>query len=334
MKKQSLLPLFYLSAFFSLCQLSTQAQDIHFSQFNQAPIRLNPALTGQFKGSYRLAGIFRSQWKSVTIPYSTVAFSGDAHNFLKQKGLGAGLDFFYDKAGDGNLGTININLSASYTIKIGSSNKNQITGGFQLGWGKKQIDPSQLVFNNQNGGGSSLENFGVEKSYFNLNTGIVWQTKFANRKILQTGIAIHNLTKPNINFYSNDNYKLDLRFSIHANYLFKITDNIDLIPSILTMFQGPHQQITPGITGKYILDSRSHHYRALYMGIWTRTKDAGFITMGMDWNTLNVGLSYDITYSSLQVASRYKGGFEISVIYIFKELLPTRQHFKTCPDYL
>ena len=36
------------------------AQDIHFSQFNQAPARLNPALTGAFKGSYRIAGIYRS----------------------------------------------------------------------------------------------------------------------------------------------------------------------------------------------------------------------------------------------------------------------------------
>ena len=311
---------------------NSYGQDIHFSQFNQAPARLNPALTGQFKGSYRVAGIYRSQWGSITVPYSTVAFSGDAHNFLKQNGWGAGLDFFYDKAGDGNLGTINFNVSNSYTLPIGV--KNKVTGGVQFGWARKQIDPTQLVFDNQIGGGSSLEKFATGKSYLNLNTGFLWQTKFETRKILQMGIALHNLTTPNVNFYDNEGYQLNVRISAHGSYQFKINQHIDLIPSALVMFQGPHQQITPGINGKYILDSRSHNYRAVYLGLWTRTGDAGYISMGADWNTLNVELSYDFTYSSLNVASRYRGGFEMSMIYIFSEFLPPRQHYKTCPDYL
>ncbi|MFT4754945.1 MAG: type IX secretion system PorP/SprF family membrane protein [Salibacteraceae bacterium] len=334
MKVRSLHTLYLIGLLIVVIPLSGLTQDIHFSQFNQAPIRLNPALTGQFNGSYRIAGIFRSQWGSITVPYSTVAFSGDAQNFLKQEGLGVGIDFFYDKAGDGNLGTLQLNASGSYTLKIGSTQKNQLTGGFQLGGARKQIDPTYLVFTDQNGGGGTIENFELGKSYINLSTGLVWETKFENRKILQAGVAIHNLTQPNVNLYANDEKRLDLRLSIHANYQFKMSQKVDLIPGLLIMLQGPHQQITPGINGKYILDNRSHHYRAVYLGLWTRVGDAGFISMGMDWNTLNVGLSYDINYSSLQVASRYKGGFEVSLIYIFKESLPVRQFYKTCPDYL
>tara|TARA_R110002050_G_scaffold109799_4_gene221526 strand:- start:24591 stop:25595 length:1005 start_codon:yes stop_codon:yes gene_type:complete len=309
-------------------------QDIHFSQFNQAPASLNPALTGQFDGGYRIAGIYRSQWGSVTTPYSTFAFSGDAHNFMKQKGLGVGLDFFYDKAGDGNLGTVNFNASGSYSLGIGQTQKNHLTFGLQLGWAQRQIDPTQLVFDNQNGGGGSLETFNTGASYANASTGLVWETRFAKRKKLQLGIAIHNLTQPNINFYGSDNSKLAMRFTFHGNYQFKITQKIDLIPGILTMIQGPHAQITPGMNAKYILDNRSTNYRAVYLGLWTRTGDAAFISMGMDWNTLNVGLSYDFNYSKLTTASRYRGGFEFSVIYIFSESLPKRQHFKTCPDYI
>lgn len=310
------------------------AQDIHFSQFNQAPARLNPALTGQFKGAYRLAGIYRSQWASVSVPYSTVAFSGDARNFMKQNGLGAGIDFYFDKAGDGNLGTLNFNVSGSYTYKIGPTNKNALSGGLQFGYGQRQIDPSLLLFGDQNGGSGTVESFNPNTNFLNLNTGILWQHTFAPRKILETGIAFHNLTQPNINVYANDNYRLDIRISIHAKYQFKIAQKMDLIPSVLFMRQGPHQQITPGINGKYILDSRSHHYRAVYLGIWTRAGDAGFLSVGMDWNNLNVGLSYDITYSDFNVASRYRGGFELSFIYIFKEALPARQYYKTCPDYI
>jgi len=310
------------------------AQDIHFSQFNQAPARLNPALTGQFEGGYRIAGIYRSQWGAITVPYSTFALSGDAHNFMKQQGLGVGLDFFFDKAGDGNLGTVNFNASGSYSLRIGETNKNHLTFGLQLGWVQRQLDPSKLVFNNQNGGGGSLESFNTGASYFNASSGVLWETKFTKRKKLQLGFAVHNLTQPNINFYANDDSKLAMRFTIHGSYQFKITDKIDLIPSALAMFQGPHKQITPGLNAKYILDSRSNNYRAVYLGLWTRTGDAAFVSMGMDWNTLNVGLSYDFNYSSLNTASRYRGGFEFSVIYIFREALPPRQHFKTCPDYI
>jgi type IX secretion system PorP/SprF family membrane protein len=219
-------------------------------------------------------------------------------------------------------------------VKIGDSKKNSLTGGLQFGWARKQIDPSQLVFNDQNSGGGTVENFETGKSYISLSTGLVWNTRFATRKNLQLGMAIHNLTQPNTNFYAAEEYRLDMRFSFHGNYQFKVSQKVDLIPSVLVMFQGPHQQITPGVNGKYIIDSRSHHYRAVYLGVWTRAGDAGFISMGMDWNTLNVGLSYDFNYSPLNVASNYRGGFELSFIYILSEALPKRQHYKTCPDYL
>ena len=87
--KISLQHIFIIGIVISLSTSNVFAQDIHFSQFNQAPARLNPALTGQFVGGYRIAGIYRSQWASVTVPYSTIAFSGDARNFMKMNGLGA-----------------------------------------------------------------------------------------------------------------------------------------------------------------------------------------------------------------------------------------------------
>ena len=53
------------------------AQDIHFSMFYASPITLNPALTGVFDGTYRVAAIYRNQWQSVSTPYNTFAASFD-----------------------------------------------------------------------------------------------------------------------------------------------------------------------------------------------------------------------------------------------------------------
>ena len=41
------------------------AQDPHFSQFFASPLTLNPAFTGKFDGSWRLAANHRDQWPSI-----------------------------------------------------------------------------------------------------------------------------------------------------------------------------------------------------------------------------------------------------------------------------
>ena len=48
------------------------AQDPHFSQFYASPLTLNPALTGKFDGTFRLAANYRNQWPGIYGTYVTV----------------------------------------------------------------------------------------------------------------------------------------------------------------------------------------------------------------------------------------------------------------------
>lgn len=57
--------------------LAVLAQDIHFSQFFNTPYAQNPANIGQFDGDYRMGAVYRQQWRSVTIPYSTFGMGAD-----------------------------------------------------------------------------------------------------------------------------------------------------------------------------------------------------------------------------------------------------------------
>src|SRR6187200_2779233 len=77
------------------------SQDIHFSQFFEAPLLRNPALAGIFSGDMRLQAVYRTQWQSVTVPYQTGSFNGEF-----KLPVGKGDDFLtvagevlYDKAG-------------------------------------------------------------------------------------------------------------------------------------------------------------------------------------------------------------------------------------------
>ena len=64
---------------------SLKAQDLHFSQFINAPLLTNPANTGFIPdGDYRLGAQYRDQWSSImTVPYKTMSVWGDAQVIAK-----------------------------------------------------------------------------------------------------------------------------------------------------------------------------------------------------------------------------------------------------------
>ena len=98
-----------------LCALVGDAQDIHFSQFNVAPMVYNPALAGGFDGDIRFIGNQRTQWRSVTAPYSTIGVSAD-FNHKNQPLMGSAFSIYQDRAGDSKLNTIAVNGAFSYEI--------------------------------------------------------------------------------------------------------------------------------------------------------------------------------------------------------------------------
>ena len=68
-----------------LLSIAGWSQDIHFSQFNVAPMVYSPASTGLFDGDVRFIANQRSQWRAVTIPYNTIGASVDLNNaFLEE----------------------------------------------------------------------------------------------------------------------------------------------------------------------------------------------------------------------------------------------------------
>jgi len=56
---------------------TSSAQDFHYSQFYNAPLHLNPALTGIFRGDIRAMGNYKSQWTDVPVDYKTVTLAVD-----------------------------------------------------------------------------------------------------------------------------------------------------------------------------------------------------------------------------------------------------------------
>lgn len=333
-----------------LAGFTVKAQDIHFSQYLQSPLNLNPGLTGMFDGAYRFVGNQRRQWASVSDnPYQTLALSADANNFLRMKNIGVGLSMFSDIAGDSHFGTTQVNLSGSYLLKLNDDSTQFLSGGIQVGFSQRKIDYTELTFDEQYNGYKwedipISENFVNQgRTYPNVAVGAVWRMNIEDRKYVSAGAALHNITKPQQSFFGNTDIVLDRRVSAFGGGQFMVAEKWDILPRALYMHQGNFDEIVLGASGKYYLENQPYKYTALYIGLDWRISggvtnpiesDAGFITAALDYNTWNFGLSYDINVSSLRPASGGRGGFEFSVIYIIRNVMPKRLKYKICPNFI
>lgn len=320
---------------------AVRAQDIHFSQFHRSPFNLNPALAGNFDGDYRITANQRSQWRSVTTPYNTFGIAGDAKNLLKTQPVNGAISIYNDKAGDSKLRTFKLNLAGSYAYALSSDSSQFLNFGLQTGFTQLSINYNDLSFDNQyinqsyQPGAANGEIFDRNsRTYLNLNAGINWTYTIDEKKKVNAGLGLFNITKPKQTFYTDEEVRLDRRLNFHAGGEFYVNDDIDAMPAILFMSQGKFKEFIFGSEGRYTLNETPGEYRAIFAGLWYRNRDAGFISAGMEYNNITVGVSYDINVSGLVPASRYRGGLEFSLIYIFRTYKPDIKTYKACPNYI
>lgn len=319
----------------------SKAQDIHFSQFRAAPSNLNPALTGNFQGDYRFIGIHRNQWNSVTKPYSTFGVSADASGIKDIDPLGAGISFYHDIAGDSRYRTFQISGSASWKIHLSSDSSHRLAAGIRPRFEQKRISYEQLQFDQQYNGvsydpnRSTGEDFARRKrGYIDSDIGIRYRKVIGEKKRYGTGIALYNLFNPRQSWFDRSSIRRDRRMTFFAEGQHPLSEDLLLHPRAFLGLQGTYHELIFGSEGEYILQESLLTYRSVFAGLFYRTRDAGYVMAGMHYDDWRVGLSYDINLSDLQPASRGRGGFEISVRYIMRELERPDEAHKTCPTFI
>src|SRR5580765_4269257 len=110
----------YLIVFLTVYFFHTsKGQDLHFSQYFNAPLLTNPANTGFEPDADWRAGInYRNQWAGVlNNPYKTMIAWADAQLFndrFENGWMGVGAVVLKDVAGSGNLSSTKIYGSVAY----------------------------------------------------------------------------------------------------------------------------------------------------------------------------------------------------------------------------
>lgn len=322
-----------LVAAMAIAAQSGRAQDVHFTQFDAAPLIVNPAFTGAFNGQYRASAIYRDQWRSVTVPFKTIGASFDmpvVHDLSIDDYLAAGVQFYSDRAGDGNLSNTSVLGSVAYHKFLGSgafgANK-VISVGLQGGYTQKSIDLSKLYFGDEfvNGTfqpGTSQEYPGLNNkvNYFTVNAGVSYSQAISQNFGISLGLGANNLNQPQESMQKKKNSEvgLGIRYTGQAGAIWYTNERFSIRPGVLYQTQSTAAEIVGGSEFNYALNNPEFQSMAtsVFVGGWYRSSDAAMITAGIEHKGFRLGVSYDYNTSDLNDASGGNGGFEISLRYI------------------
>lgn len=294
----------------SLLQLHNdcKAQDHLYSQFFNAPIYLNPSLTGQFEGDIRFNMLYRNQWSGLQGDLSYLHASAD----LNIPDFGGGVGIMFNRSSEGTAYLVKNNLAATYSYSVGGEDF-VLSFGIQAGFTNRRVDWDNLVFSDQldmrlgyiPGSSSAAQIPDMNsKIFFDAAAGI----NFVYRDFMIGG-AFNHLNQPDESF-SGAQAKLPIRAALHASYRLPLSqtsyysndDGAVLIPSVLYYKQAEISSFSAGFQYKF---------RSFNAGLWYRQTgrgeaDAVVVSLIFDLfrgnnngEKLRLGLSHDATTSKL-----------------------------------
>jgi type IX secretion system PorP/SprF family membrane protein len=328
--------------------ISTNAQDIHFSQFYFSPMNLNPALTGVFPQDIRISGIYRKQWQSVPVPYMTFsgAYDTKIFNKISENGFfGAGIIFNYDKQGYGSFGgpelkLAQLTLSGSYTQRL--NDNNLLTAGVQVGTINRAFSVNGLQFENQyngdifNPGLPSREDFDrTSITFLDYSTGLNWHLQTDAGLSLNAGVGLFHLTQPKQNFYNQSEARLSMRYAVNVMGKAPLNPLWNIHFVLLFQKQGVYNEMLTGAAAEYKLNVNRGKELSVQLGTnfrYADESDAVIPTFGVKYLSWQLGISYDVNISQFKTATNGSGGPEIAVVYTITKVKPPKT-FKACPIF-
>jgi type IX secretion system PorP/SprF family membrane protein len=292
------------------------SQDIDFSMYQNTPLFINPANTGNFIGDWRLSGNFRNQFVATADPFRTASVGFDSRIYLLKQKIGVGLYFINDESGIGGLAFNKLYASLAYQFKI---SENYFSAGFQGGYVFGSVNSWGTW--DQNAGSFSAPNgetnFGESVKYADMNAGIAWKRSI---RIFnpEMGISLSHMNKPNKSFFGGDE-KEDISFTLDARCGIILSDAIFFSPSCLFISKQNNLTIVGTGIGYKMTGSRSS-VKQIIAGCYlrngiTETLNSFVFTLGTTIRRIDIGIAYDMNTGQLSTAAGSMGAFEVSFIY-------------------
>lgn len=311
--------------FLIACSLQLTAtvfsQDIHFSQFFEAPLYRNPALAGIVHGDYRIQTLFRSQWNSITNAYKTTSLNAEYK--LPVKGddyLTLAMQVFYDKAGTTNLTTTQLLPAINYHKSLSDVKSTYLSIGFMGGYVQRRIDRSKITTNTTyNNGGDGEDGLIPQYGYWDGSAGLSFNTQLGDNpdNNLVLGAALHHFIKPKNSFYDDAAVSVNPKWVFSGDVKFGLNESAYLTVHNDFVRQGSYSEKLSGLVysqkiGAYTDDPDF----TVGAGGFMRWGDALIPVFQLQYRLFQLSMSYDVNVSKLSTTSYGRGGYEMSLTYV------------------
>ena len=311
-----------------LCFLATgiwqpaTAQDIHFSQFFEAPLLRNPSLAGLFAGDVRVQTVYRDQWNSITTAYKTVSVNGEYKMPVGKSNdfVTLGLQLLQDRAGTVSWVSTHVLPAINYHKSLSSERTSYLSLGFMGGFVQNSFDRTKMTTNSQYDGlGDGENNLHPQFSYWDASVGASYNAQLNDNpeNNFYLGVAYHHFNKPKNSFYRDPTVEVTPKTDISGGIRFGVTEASYVTLQGNQSFQGPFSEtMIGGLYGVKLgpdLDKPSY---TVHGGAFLRLNDAIIPVIKVDYTPFSFSLSYDVNISKLQTSSYGRGGFELGLSYV------------------
>ena len=311
-----------------LLSLTTQGQDLVFSQYYNAPLMLNPAFTGLT--SYPHFSVnYRNQWPSFDQAY--ISYAASYNQGFDKLNSGIGIQLISDQQADGILSTNSLGLSYSYVLNF--DYERNLKFGVSGTFGQTSLDWDRLIFGEGIDVASGeyvlpsgeVRPLNLRNGFFDISAGFLYNTKD-----WYLGVALFHLNNAGVGFQLNpQNTKgLPIRFSAHTGYQILLKENKNEFPTfiqpmLLVTDQSGFFQVNAGVAAQFDRILAGVFYRHVIQNV-----DALILTAGYKFEIVEISYSYDITLS--QLANVSGGSHEIGMVFDLSSLYPPKSKLNDC----
>ena len=327
-----------LIIFFLGFAISLAGQDIHMTQWWNAPMVYNPAMNGDQQGEIQINTGMRSQWKGVSgVPYQTQWLQSELNKWSSHLWSFAG-GVGRDIAGDGNWRQLHLFVNSSRHWVLDSANTVISIGG-QVQFQQWAWDSNNWQWGSQWNGAyfdgqlPSLEDQMQQRvGIFSIHSGSKWIQNWSPNLQSKLGMGIHQLYASSFDV-NGTQQRLMQRWtaSIQLNYALSL--NWKFAGMTLYQKQAAQTEWTNLVHLENVLDDRPWNYLSWKAGFGFRNRDALILFLGGRYGQHQLGLSYDWNVSKFSEATEYRGGWELHYSWLLNPLPVPKRVKPACPDY-
>jgi len=301
-------------------------QDVHFSKKEAYEMQRNSALASLYEGDWQISTVYRKQWASVSVPFTTTFLHYNKKFYTTNRSLifNSGINYIQDKTGDAEL------LVNKFFLDFGAHYRklnHEFAGSLQFGYIRKQFSEGDLTlpsqfdreigeFNSQLPSGESFQNTSL--SYFSANLGMAWRMTINDRWKVGSGLSFRNLNQPKEPFVTEN--ELAIATGIQLFGIYQISSNNSLEFYAYDFRFNKASETLNGVIWNHQLEGFDAIIDEFTLGISTRQSignniDAFIPSLGVGIKGINISVAYDSNISDLELASGSRGGFELQLTY-------------------